>query len=43
MFLYVNNTRKMTLEEEITFTTLEGLEIEGKPGQNSMEIEVGPG
>jgi hypothetical protein len=30
-YLYVNDTKDKTIEEEIEFT-LEGLEIEGRPG-----------
>jgi len=41
-YLYVNNTDKLTLEEELEFQ-LTGLEIEGKPGETKVEIKVGPG
>jgi len=41
-YLYVNNTEKETLDEEIEFK-LQGLEIEGKPDQTSLEFKVGPG
>ena len=41
-YLYVNNTTDKVLEEEIEFT-LQGLEIEGKPGENSIEVIVNPG
>jgi hypothetical protein len=40
--LYVNETKDETLEEEIEFK-LTGLEIEGKPGENKLEVIVGPG
>ena len=32
----------MTLDEEIEFT-LQGLEIEGKPGSSKVEFQLGPG
>ena len=35
--MYVNQTRDMTLDEEIEFT-LQGLEIEGKPGESKLEF-----
>lgn len=41
-YLYVNNTEKEILEEEIEFT-LQGLEIEDKPGERTLEFKVGPG
>ena len=41
-YLYVNNTEKETLEEEIEFK-LQGLEIEGKPNETSVEFTIGPG
>lgn len=40
--MYVNNTQKETLEEEIEFQ-LQGLEIEGKPGVTTLEFTLGPG
>lgn len=41
-YLYVNETTNLTLEEEIEFK-LEGLEIEGKPGETTAQVTVGPG
>ena len=41
-YLYVNETKDETIEEEIEFK-LTGLEIEGKPGETKLEIVVGPG
>lgn len=41
-YLYVNESSNLTLEEEIEFK-LEGLEIEGKPGESSIVVTVGPG
>lgn len=41
-YLYVNHTKNETLEEEIEFK-LQGLEIEGMPGQTTVEFEIGPG
>lgn len=41
-YLYVNETSDLTLEEEVEFQ-LQGLEIEGKPGESTIEIVVGPG
>ena len=38
----MNDTKDNTIEEEIEFT-LEGLEIEGRPGQKTVELKVGPG
>jgi len=40
--LYVNNTTDCTLEEEIEFK-LQGLEIEGKPDETTVEFTIGPG
>lgn len=41
-YLYVNETPDKTLEETMEFT-LQGLEIEGKPGEKEVEVVVGPG
>jgi len=41
-YLYVNKTTEHTLEEELEFV-LAGLEIEGKPGETTVELKVGPG
>ena len=38
----MNETENETLEEEIEFN-LTGLEIEGKPGETTIEFEIGPG
>ena len=40
-YLYVNETKDETIEEEIEFQ-LTGLEIEGKPGETKLEIVVRP-
>ena len=41
-YLYVNESSNFTLEEEIEFK-LEGLEIEGKPGETTVQVTVAPG
>jgi len=40
-YLYVNETEDQTLEEEVEFQ-LQGLEIEGKPGESTVEVVVKP-
>jgi hypothetical protein len=41
-YLYDNQSKKYTLDEEVEFT-MQGLEIEGKPGQTSVAFKVPPG
>ena len=38
----MNKTEDKVLEEEVEFT-LQGLEIEGQPGESTIEVIVNPG
>ena len=40
--LYVNESDKYTLDEEVEFS-LVGLEIENKPKENTLAFKLGPG
>lgn len=42
VYLYVNGSEDQILDEEIEFN-MDGLEIEGMPGQNVVELRLEPG